>query len=457
MPINIIVAFTQKNFGIGKDNKLPWNIPDDLRRFKSLTKDSVIIMGRKTWESLPIKPLKNRFNIIISSKPIISYEFAISMSAESAYNYAYNYKDKEKIFIIGGCEVYKLFMPIVNNIYATIIYNDIVCDTFFPIKYFDKFKINSYSTIHTHNEYNYQYIDYVRYNKIHDEYEYLNLLNRIIRDDCLSIRKDRTNVGTYSIFGYSMNFDISESIPFLTTKFLPIKTILKELIFFMKGQTDNNILIKQGVNIWTANTTKEFLNNRGLYDYKEGDMGPMYGVSFRSFGCKYEGCDKNYLGEGFDQLTEIVKSIKKDPYSRRHIMTTFNPSEIKNSVLAPCHGISIQFYVEDMYLSCSVYNRSQDVFLGMPFNIAMYSILTYIIAKKCNLKPYKLIVFTGDTHIYSNHEDQVKLQLERIPLPFPILEISDNIIDKNFEDINIDDFKIHGYIYHPSIKAPMAV
>ena len=187
----------------------------------------------------------------------------------------------------------------------------------------------------------------------------------------------------------------------------------------------------------------------------------MYGVSFRSFGCKYEGCDKNYLGEGFDQLTEIVKSIKKDPYSRRHIMTTFNPSEVKNSVLAPCHGISIQFYVEDindnMYLSCSVYNRSQDVFLGMPFNIAMYSILTYIIAKKCNLKPYKLIVFTGDTHIYSNHEDQVKLQLERIPLPFPILEISDNIIDKNFEDINIDDFKIHGYIYHPSIKAPMAV
>lgn len=454
MPISIIVAFTNKHFGIGKNGSIPWYIPDDLKRFSNITKDSTVIMGRKTWESLPNKPLENRFNIVISSEPLIGYIDAVSMNMYTVIEYIENYK-KDNIFIIGGEEIYKKFMKYADYIYATVVYNDIACDRYFPISDFHLYNLIEYSEIKTYNEYKYQYLTYRKYNNEHGEYEYLNLLNKIL--GIKKIRQDRTEVGTYSTFGHSMTFDISNSVPFLTTKFLPIKTILKELIFFMKGQTDNNILKEQGVNIWTPNTTREFLDNRSLSHYKEGDMGPMYGVSFRSFGCKYEGCDKNYLGKGYDQLAEIVKSIKEDPYSRRHIMTTFNPAEVENSVLAPCHGISIQFYVENNLLSCSVYNRSQDVFLGMPFNIAMYSILTYVIAKKCNLKPNKLIVFTGDTHIYSNHIMQVNTQLNRDPLPFPILKVSDSIINKNFEHIDINDFEIYGYLYHPSIKADMAV
>jgi thymidylate synthase len=185
-------------------------------------------------------------------------------------------------------------------------------------------------------------------------------------------------------------------------------------------------------------------------------MGPMYGFMWRHIGEEYHGCEKSY--KGFDQLNDLINNIKNDPYSRRHLLTTYCPLYNEQGCLIPCHGIATQFYVEikdnKKYLSCFVFNRSQDTFLGMPFNIASYSILTYIIAKLVDMLPCKLIFSSGDTHIYNNHIDQVNIQLKRNVLPFPILEIDDF---KSIDDLNLEKFKVIGYLYNPSIKAKMAI
>ena len=200
-----------------------------------------------------------------------------------------------------------------------------------------------------------------------------------------------------------------------------------------------------------------------MQHYEEGDIGVLYGINWRHFGVDYKGCSHNYENQGFDQLKNLISDLKNDPYSRRHMITTFNPAEVKNSVLAPCHGIVTQFYVEDnvelnkKYLSCHVYCRSSDSFLGLPFNIASYGMFLHIIAKLVDMAPKELIISTGDTHIYLNYLKQVEQQLEREPLPFPKFVVSDKIKEKDINDITLEDFELIGYLYHPAIKADMAV
>jgi thymidylate synthase len=234
--------------------------------------------------------------------------------------------------------------------------------------------------------------------------------------------------------------------------------IILELLWFLKGQTDSKILEKEGINIWKLNTTREFLDNRGLTHLREGDLGELYGISFRAFNAVYKGCDHNHIGEGVDQIQNLISGLKNDPFSRRHLMTTFNPASVSRSCLWPCHGIAIMFYVDEIddikYLSCHVVNRSQDTVLGVPTNFASYAILTHIIAKYVDMKPKNLIVSMGDAHIYQNHYEQVKVQLSRKPLPFPVLKIKDI---KPIEELDITDFELIGYLYHPRISAPMAV
>lgn len=464
--ISIIVSFAAKNFGIGYKNDLPWKIPKDLSRFAKITKNSVVVMGRNTWESLPEdkRPLSDRFNIVVTTSPCLyrSTDKVVFVTDEELDSFLYTQKYSNNIYIIGGSSVYKKYMGVANTILATVIENQTPpqCDVFFPIDKFEEYEIVEYSPSETTQEgITYRYITYIKKTKKHEEYEYLNLLRDIVQNG--NTRPDRTGVGTISVFGRQMRFDISRSVPFLTTKFLAWKAVVKELLWFLSGKTDSKILESQGVNIWKGNTTREFLDNRGLSHYKEGDIGPLYGVSFRSFNCEYHGCEEDYKGQGYDQLTELIKGLKTDPYSRRHLLTTYNPAEVSKCVLAPCHGIAIQFYVEEIegtkFLSCHTYCRSQDTFLGTSFNIASYAILTYIIAKKCSMHPKDLVFSTGDTHIYSNHLNQVKLQLTRKPLPFPVLEVSDSIKDKDWEDITIDDFNLVGYMHWAAIKAEMAV
>ncbi len=296
------------------------------------------------------------------------------------------------------------------------------------------------------------------------EHQYLNLLRDILEKG--NRRSDRTNVGTLSLFGKQMVFDISEHIPLLTTKKMAWKTLIRELLWFLSGSTNSRVLEDQGVHIWSGNTSRQFLDERRLNHYNEGDIGPLYPFSFRHYGATYKGCDKSYKGEGYDQWTHLIQGLKKDPFSRRHLMTTYNPSVVDQCVLPPCHGIAIQFYVEPLTdlpdskkfgLKCHVYCRSSDVFLGLPFNIASYCVLTYIVATLCDMKPLELIMSLGDSHIYMNHVDQVKEQLTRQPYIPPTLKIKESIKEKDISEVILSDFELIDYVHHAPIKADMAI
>lgn len=291
---------------------------------------------------------------------------------------------------------------------------------------------------------------------MNNENTYLNLLKHIL--DNGKTRTDRTGVGTIGVFGYQLDFDISDSIPLLTTKFVAWKAVIKELLWFLKGQTDNTILQSQGVHIWDGNSSTDFLIKRGLSHLNEGDIGAGYGFQWRHFGAEYKDCKADYTKQGFDQIDYIINELQNNSYSRRIFMSAWNAADISKMALAPCH-VSAQFYVEEeegvKYLSCHMYQRSVDVFLGLPFNIFSYSVLTYILANICGMRPRRLIISTGDTHIYSNHVEQVKLQLSRDTFKSPTLTIKRQL--KGVDDIQLEDFDVVNYIHHPVIKASMAV
>lgn len=474
MGIHIIVCFTHKTFGIGKDNAIPWNIKEDRMHFRRMTVGKTVVMGRKTFESVGSTPFKDRKNIILTRKediysPSIHYGENVCTMNELELDMYMNLKKAENdIFVIGGRDLYEKYLGIADSVYVTIIDKEYDCDVFFPIEYMQLYTIETYSELYTSEEEKctFRYITYKpteRNRNEHQEYQYLSLLNKIMMQN--DLRPDRTGVRTKSIFGHQMRFDITRSIPLMTTKFVPWKLVIKELIWFLKGQTDSKLLEKQGVNIWKANSTRDFLDSRGLTDYKEGDIGPMYGFNWRHYNANYKGCNVDYTGLGHDQITELLHGLRTDPYSRRHLLTTYNPIVVKKSVLAPCHGIVVQFFVNDdvyhnesrKYLSCQMYQRSSDTALGLVINIASYAILTHIIAKLCDMIPKDLIITTGDTHIYANHFEGVAQQIGRCPLPFPCLHIHDGVKEKDIDDICIDDFEVIGYVHHPHIKLPMAV
>lgn len=289
---------------------------------------------------------------------------------------------------------------------------------------------------------------------------YFDLIKDVLENGIL--RNDRTGTGTKSVFGRQLRFDLTRSIPILTTKRISWKTCIKELLWFLRGETNANLLKKQGVHIWDKNTTRQFLDSNHL-DYPEGEIGPGYGFQWRNFGGEYNPhSDQHINGTGIDQLTYIIQEIKQNPFSRRLFMTAWNPLQLKQMALPPCH-VSAQFYVEEdnckqKWLSCHMYQRSVDCFLGLPFNILSYSVLTHIIAIMAddNILPKELIISTGDTHIYMNHIDQIHLQLSRTPLDYPELLVNPQIKTKKLEQIDLKDFEIIDYHSHDSIFAEMS-
>jgi len=283
------------------------------------------------------------------------------------------------------------------------------------------------------------------------EYNYLMLIQKII--DIGEIRETR-NATTKSIFGERLEFDISDSIPFLTTKKLAWKTVIKELLWFLSGSTDNKKLVDQNVKIWNGNASREYLDSVGFKDRKENDLGPIYGHQWRHFNASYVNENTDYTNQGIDQIKQIIYLLKNDPMSRRIILSAWNPAQQMEMNLPPCHMMA-QFYVSGNNLSCQMYQRSADVGLGLPFNIASYAVLTYILAKLTNLKPKKLIIVIGDAHIYSNHEQPLKEQIKRKPFAFPKLTINPDKLFQNVEDFNIDDFLVDKYFYHESIYMDM--
>ena len=291
-----------------------------------------------------------------------------------------------------------------------------------------------------------------RNNNIHDENQYLNLINDILNE---GIMINGRNGNAKTIFGSAMHFDLTNgTIPILTTKRTAWKTCLKELLWFISGSTSNDILQKNNVKIWNGNSSREYLDSRGLYNLRENDLGPVYGHQWRFFNAKYTNCDDNYLNKGVDQLQYIIDNLKNPEtrYSRRLIMSAWNPCQLNEMALPPCH-ILAQFNVIDNKLSCSLYQRSGDVGLGVPFNIASYSFLTHLIAKHCNLEPYEFVYYLGNCHIYDDHLESLKIQINRIPKKFPVLEILNK--KDNINDYSLDDFNIYNYECHKKIVMEM--
>jgi thymidylate synthase len=292
-----------------------------------------------------------------------------------------------------------------------------------------------------------------RNSSYHEENQYLNLL-----DDILSTNSEFVgrNGKTLSIYGSAMRFSLeNNTIPLITTKKVAWKTCLRELLWFIKGSTNNKLLKEQNVHIWDANGSREFLDSRGLQNNNEDDLGPIYGFQWRHFNADYVSCDTDYSNKGIDQLKEVINTLK-DPLlrnSRRMIISAWNPCQLNSMALPPCH-IMMQFNVtNNNKLSCSMYQRSNDEACGTCFNIASYSFLTHLLAIHCDLEPYEFIYYKGNCHIYEEHISNIKIQLQRQPYEFPTLQILNK--RENIEDYNIADFKVCNYKYHEPLEYKM--
>jgi thymidylate synthase len=262
--------------------------------------------------------------------------------------------------------------------------------------------------------------------------QYLNLLQHILGNGVK--KEDRTGTGTLSCFGYQMRFDLNEGFPLVTTKRLHLRSIIHELLWFLRGETNIVYLKENGVSIWDE------------WADENGDLGPVYGKQWRS----WTGAN----GETIDQISDVINQIKRNPDSRRLIVSAWNVAELPKMALMPCHAL-FQFYIADGKLSCQLYQRSADVFLGVPFNVASYALLTMMMAQVCDLQLGEFIHTFGDVHIYSNHTDQVNLQLSRKPFPLPTMKLNPEV--KNIFEFTFEDFTLENYQFHPAIKAPVAV
>ena len=262
--------------------------------------------------------------------------------------------------------------------------------------------------------------------------QYLDLLDHVLKNGVK--KSDRTGTGTYSVFGHQMRFNLADGFPMVTTKKLHVKSVIYELLWFLRGDTNIKYLKDHGVSIWDE------------WADEEGDLGPVYGYQWRSW--------PSLDGRKIDQIANVVQAIKRNPDSRRHMVTAWNPADVDDMALPPCHCL-FQFYVADGKLSCQLYQRSADIFLGVPFNIASYALLTLMVAQVTGLKPGEFVHTLGDAHIYSNHVEQAHIQLSRAPKPLPKLEINPNVGD--LFAFTFEDFKLVGYDPHPHIAAKVAV
>ena len=587
--LNLVVAYTFGKQGIGKNGTIPWHIPEDILHFKQVTISkytndyndsdytdytySVVIMGRKTWESLPKKhkPLNNRYNIVLSN----DIGYITAMNNDKAFNigdyglkfttwdkffleggyldiekniigeYDFNRYDKitKKIsyFLIGGEQLYK--KAIDSNLYLTIhateiyttndnVLSTMIFDTFFPkiddniqiisnVSPFYKSKSNLENNIENNLEKSSIYYRFITYDRpINIDYgktiiksfytqekEYLSLMKNILENG--SSNDDRTGVGTLSIFGAMLKYDLRDTFPLCTTKKMFFRAIFEELMFYLSGKTDNKILQAKGIHVWDGNTSREFLDKRGLQHYEEGDMGQTYGFNYRHFGGEYKGCGVNYYGSflessfleksrakndeeskngeesknseednlsniemkkeeiqpsvGYDQVANVIHLIKTEPSSRRIIIDLWDCSTVHKAALPSCL-CKYQFNVNTTKkeLNLAIYLRSSDYFLANNWNSCCGALFVHLL---CNidgidLTPGELTVFIADAHLYKTHIEKVKLNLERKPFPFPKLIVkgdSEGKKKKDIMDFKFEDIELLGYKAHPNIKAEMAI
>ena len=441
MYYSIIVA-KSRNSSIGDSSKncLLWDIKSEMNYFRKTTAGCTVIMGRKTWESIGKKSLPRRNNIIIST----------SINSENVFNnfedgLQYAFSLNEKIFVIGGESLYSKAIQDHRCKYlfiSKIISPDYEGDVKFP-KFnknnFRKTMLNiSYDNLHT--------IEYILYERKHEEEQYFELIKKIISNPTINTEK------TIGVFGESMRFNLERGFPLLTTKKIFVRAVIKELLWFIRGSTNSNELSKDGVKIWDKNGSKEYLESIGILR-DEGDLGPVYGFQWRHFGASYVDHKTDYSNQGYDQLQYIIEEIKNNPESRRIIMNSWNVSDLKKMALPPCH-VMCQFNVSNDKLNCILYQRSCDIGLGVPFNIASYSLLTHMIASVTKLRVGEFIHMLGDAHIYKDHINELKEQITRKPFNFPTL----NMVERNsIDDFTFEDFKFENYQSHPSIHMKLII
>mmetsp|Transcript_24153 Transcript_24153/g.29740 ORF Transcript_24153/g.29740 Transcript_24153/m.29740 type:complete len:559 (+) Transcript_24153:128-1804(+) len=555
--IAAVVAAAASSRGIGAAGNLAWRLPADMAFFKkvtitppeqasitsstaSTTLTNAVIMGRKTWESIPPKfrPLDNRINVILTRNS--TYASTIQSSSTNNSNNSENnnvmvctsieeaitsLQQKANIghiFIIGGGQVYQdaIELGLVNKVIYTKVDNfeksiENSFDTFFPdldeewdcrpypgeeqeeeeeVVTDDVVEVGTVvdekkegeevesktanAKIHTDAKsgLTFQFLEYTRKSNkkskltkedsempaveegAHvnpEEMQYLEMIQDIIENGVE--RGDRTGTGTLSKFGTQMRFSLRDgTLPLLTTKRTFWRGVAEELLWFVQGNTNANDLAAKDIHIWDGNGSREFLDSRNLEHREEGDLGPVYGFQWRHFGAKYVDMHTDYTGQGVDQLAECIDKIKNHPEDRRIIMSAWNPSDLDVMALPPCH-MFCQFYVDTKKneLSCQMYQRSADMGLGVPFNIASYALLTIMIAHVTGRKPGDFVHTIGDAHVYLNHVDALKEQLKRSPRAFPKIKV--NPEKKNIDDFEFSDFEVIGYKPHKTIKMKMAV
>ena len=439
--INVILAIDANN-GLGNNGKLPWKIKEELKLFKDVTYNSTLICGRKTFESLP--NLKDRKIYVVSknndcaSKLFSSIEDAIEQAEHT----------EEKFFIIGGNQIYNYVFNKYKEriiVHISFLKENYKCDTYFDINNLKDFYITSKKE---YDEFIHCEMKYVKYG----EYQYINLIKDILKNGDERIGR---NGKVISSFCKHLKFDLRDGFPLLTTKKMFLKGIIEELLFFIRGDTNSKILEEKGINIWKGNTSREFLDINGFENRKEGSLIPLYGYQWRFFNAKYNEKLGISIEPGIDQLLEVINEIKTNPTSRRILLTSYNPEQVKEGVLYPCHSVIVQFYVQDNFLDIFCYNRSSDAFLGLPWNIASSSLFLMIIAKLTNLTPRYFNLTLGDVHIYSVHEKSSLEQIKRIPYTFSKIILPDIKDLKNIEKLTHNDFKIVNYNYYETIKAEM--
>ena len=448
MKFSIILAETPQH-GIGNSAKLPWSIPRELQYFQEVTKDSTLIMD--SYSKLK--------GCIITRNPTEPWHYSSLSECLTFCDHS------KKIFVIGGARLYNeaMYYPNCHEILLTSIHFEYPCDVYWK-GIDDRLFVEDLS-------YRKRFDDFtIRRFVKHPELQYVNLIKEILATGSPQI--DRTQVGTLSLFGRSMRFDLSLGFPLFTTKHTFFKGVKEELLWFLSGSTNAKDLAKKGVHIWDDNGSREFLDKRGLSHYEEMELGPVYGYQWRHFGARYP--DK--FG-GIDQIRQIIDEIRTNPASRRLIVSAWNPVDLEKMALPPCH-VLFQFSIDrpegesiepqnsadsigksgpasGARLSLQLYQRSADLGLGVPFNVASYALLLSMVAQVCNLIPGELIIVFGNAHIYQNHIIGLQELILRNPMKFCRLVLNPAITDIDHfrsEDISVEDYRAH-----PAIKLKMAV
>lgn len=519
MAATAIVAASSATRGIGWKGDLPWSLPGDMKYFARVTKGdhpppaaasedgecpkthkmNAVVMGRKTWNSIPtrFRPLKGRHNVVLTRDP---QSFLGSQAVPPGVMVADGLPDAWKqlgrmpkdelgeIFVIGGAELYERAIreKYVHAVLMTSVDTppEMEFDTFFPdilggtnnsddddddgfvddepsewiectTDEGDDDTATASSTTHTDNGLSYRFLRYERANR--EEEQYLQLIRKILKKGV--DKGDRTGTGTRSLFGAQMRFDLRDgTLPLLTTKKTFWRGVAEELLWFVSGSTNAGLLQEKNIHIWDGNASKEFLEGRGLGHREEGDLGPVYGFQWRHFGADYEDMHADYTGKGVDQLAQCIDTIKNNPEDRRILLSAWNPAALDKMALPPCH-LLCQFYVDTSRneVSCHMYQRSADMGLGVPFNIASYALLTHLVAHVTGRKPGDLVHTLGDAHVYTNHIEPLKEQLKRKPRAFPKIFIDDPDGTKTIDDFAYQDLHVVGYHPHEKISMKMAV